>query len=200
MVKIFLDNERRISDYSLEELIQLGETKNDANKDYTKITVYDAASWFVGVIRHIKRKHRNVPTASAVERFVTKMGILVLQDNKTIKEIEKKRKDLYEDSKNILDHNLAYTKTYNLKHMYSARNVKKKNISTFNWVHGAITELADTLSYSMSSITKITFCAGVGRYMCMEDISSIAKYEVEQFITEVARETLIIPPLNNPPF
>jgi len=88
---------------TLEEVIIDGESDDEKKQAKDYVTLNNEPQWIASGMVNLKRKHKNVPNVSAVERLVAELGIIIIRDRygQRIKEIERLRKKVYESGDQV---------------------------------------------------------------------------------------------------
>jgi len=147
---------------TLEEVIAEGESDWEQQQEKDWITLNNQPQWLHSVIvRSLKRKHKNVPTASAAERLVLKLGIAVVRERfgEKVREVERLWSEIFNTGNQLSllksYRNAVYQPQETVATTYRKCSVRK-------WVGGAITDnLVDPLGLSTGTAVILTLIAGV---------------------------------------
>lgn len=146
---------------SLEEIIADGESEWELQQEKDWVTLNSQPQWIHSVIINLKRRHKNVPAASAVERLVLKLGIAIIREgfSETIKRVEVLRQKIFTNGNQVSLMKSYKTATYQLQETV-ATTYRKCSIR--KWIGGAITDsLVDPLGLSTSTAVVLTLMAGI---------------------------------------
>lgn len=146
---------------SLEEIITDGESEWELQQDKDWVTLNSQPQWIHSVIINLKKRHKNVPAASAVERLVLKLGIAVIREgfSETIRRVEALRQKIFTNGNQVSLMKSYKTATYQLQETV-ATTYRKCSIR--KWIGGAITDsLVDPLGLSTSTAVVLTLMAGI---------------------------------------
>lgn len=149
---------------TLEEVIAEGESDDDKKQEKVYITLNNEPQWLLSVLVNLKRKHKNVPNVSAVERLVAKLGVAVIRERfgEPIMEVEHLRKLVFE-----LINQFFLKKTYREGNTYQLEETvgtTYRRCSVREWIAGAINDnLVDPLGLSSSTAVCLTLIAGVSK-------------------------------------
>jgi hypothetical protein len=147
---------------TLEEVIADGESEWEQQQEKDWVTLNNEPQWLHSVIvRGLKGKHKNVPTASAAERLVLKRGIAAIRERfeGKIREIERLWSRIF-NAGNQLSLMKSYKTTAYEPQETAATTYRK--CSARRWVAGAINDnLVDPLGLSTTTAVIVTLIAGV---------------------------------------
>jgi len=151
-----------LADRTLEEVIVDGESEWEQQQEADWITLNNLPQWLHSVIvRSLKKRHKNIPTASAVERLVLKLGIAIIREKfgEKVTEIERLWSHIFTSGN---QHSLMKSyKTARYEPQETQATTYRK-CSVRRWVAGAITDnLVDPLSVSTATAIILTLIAGV---------------------------------------
>lgn len=147
---------------TLEEVIANGESDWEKEQDKEWITLNNEPQWLHAVvIRVLKKRHKNTPTASATERLLLKLGIVIIRDRfgAKVSEISRLWSQIC-----ITGDQLSLMRMYkgSRYELQEAAGTTYRKCSVRAWVAGAITDnLVDALSLSTATAVMLTLIAGV---------------------------------------
>jgi hypothetical protein len=147
---------------SLEQVITEGESEWEQQQEIEWVTLNHEPQWLHSVIvRSLKKRHKNVPTASAAERLALKLGIAIVRERfgERIREIDGLWSHIFNSGN---QHSLMKSyKTARYELQETAATTYRK-CSARRWVAGAITDnLVDPLNLSAATAVVLTLVAGI---------------------------------------
>jgi len=169
---------------TLEEVIIDGESEWEQQQEKDWITLNNQPQWLHSVIiRSLKRKHKNTPTASAAERLVLKLGIAVIRERfgEKVAEIERLWSQIF-NAGNQLSLMKSYKTTAYEPQETAATTYRRCSIR--KWVAGAISDtLMDPLGLSTATAVILTLIAGVSmsEKWVPEPWKKLAEKELDNF-------------------
>lgn len=149
---------------SLEQIITEGEADNEKQQEKVYITLNNEPQWLLSVLVNLKRKHKNVPNVSAVERLAAKLGIAIIREhfNQPITEVERLRRQVFE-----MVNQISLKKIYregNAYQLQETAGTTYRRCSLREWVIGCISDsLIDPLGLSSSTAVLLTLIAGISK-------------------------------------
>lgn len=146
---------------TLEEVIIDGESEWELQQEKDWVTLNNQPQWLHSIIISLKRRHQNIPTASAVERLVLKLGIAVIRKrfSEAIKHVEMLRQKVLTNGNQVSLMKSYRTATYQPQE--TVATIYRK-CSIRKWIGGAITDnLVDPLGLSNCTAVVLTLMAGI---------------------------------------
>jgi hypothetical protein len=145
---------------SLESQVSTWTKPRDDSGDDIRFTVNMCPEIIKSTIWRLKNKHENLPNQSAVQRFLTKAGITILEKIPSLKKLNDQRKEAYETGSEQDRLALMVDRHYSVKYRISMSHFKM-TIYTFNWVGSKITEIASDLFLPQEIIVIESLIAGI---------------------------------------
>jgi hypothetical protein len=147
---------------SLEEEVEAGDAWEQKESNWTlRVSINRCPQLVKETLWWLKRKHSRLTTGASVTRYVTRAGIKVIQQMEEIKELREKHRQAYLVGDELtrmryLDHR------YDFGHRISHQNVYL-SCWVFNWVDGAISDIADDVGLPASTMAVIALIAGLAQ-------------------------------------
>ncbi len=145
---------------SLESQVSTWTKPRDDSGDNIRFTVNMCPEIIKSTIWRLKNKHQNLPNQSAVERFLSKAGISIIEKIPSLKKLNDKRKETYETGSEQDRLALMVDRNYSFKYRISMSHFKM-TIYTFNWVGSKIAEIASDLFLPQEIIVIESLIAGI---------------------------------------
>ena len=142
---------------SLEERVCSDVERTENQKRFTLNRCPELVS---STILYLRGKHEKIQTQAAVQRLVSKAGVIVLQRDPALKKIVEKRKVVYETGDERDRLRFRNISSYNLRSRLSIAEVKN-TIYTSQWVGSKIVELASDLALPQETIVIEALIAGL---------------------------------------
>jgi hypothetical protein len=149
---------------SLEEQVTSfsGPTDNTqyySKDDKTRFTVNRLPELVSSLIWNLKNKHERLSSQAAVERFLTRAGVLILERMPALKQLNTKRRAVLEDGTE--QERLAFIERhYSFGYRISIKTLQK-TIYSYEWISSAITEMSSDLGINQEVIVTASLIAGL---------------------------------------
>ncbi len=144
---------------SLESRVSTWTKPRDESGDDIRFTVNLYPELLRSTVLHLRNKYESLPTQSAVQKFLTEAGIIILEKIPNLKKLNDKRKDAYEmgtekDRVALGDH------YYSIKHRISMTH-SRTTVCAWRWVGSKMIEISSDLNLSHEIIVVESLIAGI---------------------------------------
>lgn len=144
---------------SLESQVSTWTEPRDQSGDDLRFTVNLLPELVRSTVLHLRGKHENVPTQSAVQRFLLRSGITILEKIPSLKKVNDKRRDAYEsgtekDRVALEDHH------YSIKHRISLTHYRT-TACAWRWVGSKMIEISSDLNLPHEIVVVECLIAGI---------------------------------------
>jgi len=147
---------------SLEEIVEMGEIDRDPKGERSSRVNLPACPELVKAsLVFLRRKHKNLPSLAAVCRYVTKRGLMAIEEISEIKNIEARMKQSYL-SGSELDRLCFSNQTYSFENRLGFTR-HAVSCYLFEWVHSGVTDVAYTLGLKATTLTTLALVFGLGK-------------------------------------
>lgn len=170
-----------LHEQSLEEVLQLGGTQHDEQREGDRISIHSYPSILQAAVYN---RMQVVGGRQAVaHRLITKLGSSFLQHLPEIAQLEESKRSIFTTTFSPLAVASAFAKrTYTLQNPVFLQPGARRNVPVFWWVQGLLSDLALTTSLPVSQITVLAIVAGVSRSVELpEELAVACQGELEDF-------------------
>lgn len=145
---------------SLEEIVERGASERDKRGDKDcRIDLHTCPELVKSSILFLRKKHERLTNISSVCRYTSKCGYLRIQDIDGLKAIEQGFKKAYVEGTEL--ERAAYMdQVYRFEQRLG---IGRYRITTrfFEWVHGGVSDLSNTLGLEQTTLTTIALVFGL---------------------------------------
>ena len=174
---------------SLESQVSTWTKPRDESGDDLRFTVNLYPELLRSTVLYLRGKHENLPTQSAVQRFLTEAGIIILEKILSLKKLNDKRRDAYksgteEDRVALGDH------YYSIKHRISMTH-SRTTVCAWRWVGSKMIEISSDLILPHEIVVVESLIAGIttsGRWVPRK-YRDLMFDEIIRFVTWVEDES-----------
>jgi hypothetical protein len=127
--------------------------------DKMRFTVNKLPELISSLIWHMKNRHEKLTSQAAVERFLTRAGVLILERIPALKQLNAKRRIVLESGTEqewfaLIERNYSFGYRISIKTL-------SKTIYAFEWVSSKITEIAADLGINQEVVVTASLVAGL---------------------------------------
>lgn len=133
--------------------------ENESNSDDLRFTSNLYPEIIRSIVWNLRYKHENLPTQSAVQRFLTKAGVTIIEKIPALRTLNEKRRQAYETGSER-DRIALMDRHYSIKYHLSMTH-SRTTICTFRWVGSRLVEIASDLFLPQEVIVIEALVAGV---------------------------------------
>ncbi|MGD0916946.1 MAG: hypothetical protein ABSB22_10855 [Thermodesulfobacteriota bacterium] len=124
-----------------------------------RFTVNKLPELISSLIWHMKNRHEKLTSQAAVERFLTRAGVLILERIPALKQLNAKRRIVLESGTEqewfaLIERNYSFGYRISIKTL-------SKTIYAFEWVSSKITEIAADLGINQEVVVTASLVAGL---------------------------------------
>ena len=135
------------------------ENPHYTSEDKTRFTVNRLPELVSSLVWHLKNRHERLTSQAAVERFLTRAGVLILERIPALKELNVRRRMALE-SGTEQDRLAFIDRHYSFGYRISIKTLSK-TIYAFDWVSSTICEIASDLGICQEIVVIASLVAGL---------------------------------------